>query len=210
MQEFLHHLSQPYNLAISVFLGMILLYWIVSFFGVGLDALDVDIDMDADGGTNLASLGPLSGIIKFLNGGSVPLTGIATFLAICTWFFSITGNDLFNPEADNRTGWIILGISSLIAIPAAKLITWPLAPFFRKLRESEIVEPILGQTGVVISRKVDAAYGQAEVARKEGAPASINCICPEGEIPRGETIKVVSYDQQSGLYTVHPIQNPPN
>lgn len=207
MQEFLQNLALPYNLAISILLGMIMLYWIVSLFGVGFDALDVDFDFDSDTGANLSSLGPLAGFIKLLNGSSVPLSGIATFFALSTWFFTVMGNDLFNEADDLKTGWIILGISGIAAVPATKLITWPLAPFFRKLKESEIAEPILGQTGVVISRKVDGSYGQAEVVRKEGAPASINCICQEGEIPRGESIEVISYDKLSGLYTVRPIQH---
>ena len=211
MLEFWQHITLPYHLLLTVGLILMLGYWFLCLIGVGIDTIDLDFDLDADADTGDASsplgLGLITGFVKFINGNTVPLSTIGSFLILLTWIGALNGNYYFNPENDVVKGWMIVVLAGIVSIPATKIVTWPLVPFFRKLRDSEKVEPILNQRGIVITKQVDDKFGQVEVIREGGAPATINCITTDNPISRGSEVLIESYDEFTGLYTVYPIKH---
>lgn len=213
MLEFWQQITLPYHLPLTVLLVLSLCYWMFSLLGVGLDSMELDFDMDMDLDTDAGNssspfgLGLLTGFVKFMNGNSVPLSTIGTFLILLTWFGAMGANERWNTEHDLVRGWMIVCLAGVAAIPMTKIVTLPMVPFFRKLKDSEKVEPILKQRGIVTSKLVDSKYGQVEVIREGGAPAMITCITADNPISRGTEVMVESYDDFTGLYTVYPIKN---
>mgnify|MGYP000176847511 CR=1 FL=1 len=74
------------------------------------------------------------------------------------------------------------------------------------MKELEKAEPAVGGTATVISKEVDAKYGQCEQIRTKGAPATLTCMTTEDSpIPRGTEVAVVSYSKETGVYTVRTL-----
>ncbi|MDB4465561.1 hypothetical protein N9057_04675, partial [Akkermansiaceae bacterium] len=64
MKEIWEQATIGYNMPFTILLGLVLLFWIVSLFGIGdFDAdLDVDVDLEVDGGAE----GQAEGAFGFL------------------------------------------------------------------------------------------------------------------------------------------------
>ena len=72
----------------------------------------------------------------------------------------------------------------------------------KRLNDTEIVAPVIGQPGVVRSIELDSKYGQVEVERADGAPAILNArlSADSPAVPRGTQVVIVSRDEKSGVY----------
>ena len=92
-----------------------------------------------------------------------------------------------------------------------KILTLPLVPFMRKLKDSEISQPVIGEAGVVRSIEIDGKFGQVEVQRSDGAPALLNArLGADAEpLPRGSSVIIVSLDESSGIYVVRHLPGAP-
>lgn len=188
-----------------------MLYWVLSIVGIfGIDSMDIDLDgdfdVDADGDTDGQLPAPVMSALRFVNAADVPLMAVLTLLSIFMWVGSMLANYYLNPHL---LDWLILVIflsSFVVSVILVKIATAPLVPVFRKMKELEKAEPAIGGTAIVISKEVDGKYGQAEQKRTKGAPAILTCITnEETPITRGTMVAVISYDKDSGIYTVRTI-----
>ena len=197
-----------------------MLYWISCIIGVlGIDSIDLDLDLDADididadldadldaDADGSAVPAPLAALLRFVNAADVPLMAVLSFLAIFMWVGSMMANYYLNPDLKD---WLIITIffsSFFVSVILVKIVTAPLVPIFRKMKELEKAEPAVGGTGIVISKEVTSKYGQVEQKRKEGAPATLNCITSEpSPIPRGTQVAIVSYNKETGIYKVRTL-----
>ncbi|MBK1881099.1 hypothetical protein JIN85_01660 [Luteolibacter pohnpeiensis] len=216
MKELWEQALLPYNLPLTIALGVVVVFWLVSLLGaVGVDLLDfdlpdsdVDVDMDVDVDGDAGNIGDVAGaLLRFVNAGLIPTTVVISVMVTAMWAISILTNYYLNPGHSNL---LALGFALGALITGAivtKLVTQPLVPLMKKLKEQEDAVPVIGQTGVVRSIILDSKFGQVEVIREQGAPAILNARLTEGAdaIPRGTEIVVVSLDQSSGVYLVHPI-----
>lgn len=201
-----------YNLPLTILLGLVFVFWLLSVLGtVDLDGfdfdIDTDLDADADGVGSGASEGVFGFMMRFVNAQDVPVMMVLSLLTLFMWVFSIGSNYLFNA---NQNGWIALGLSMISLIVSAvmvKLVTQPLRPFLRSLKnDQEHQEPLVGLGGIVKSRVLDSNFGQVEVPRDKGAPALLNAVLPEGRgaLVRGDKILVIDFDKEKDKFLVHP------
>ena len=202
----------PYNLPFTILLGLVVLFWVLTLLGaLGLDSLDGDIDPGVDGDVGNAADLPAT-MLRVVNAGSVPLTVVLSVLILAMWIGSITLNYYFNPSQSLLLALGFLVASFVAAVIATKLITQPLVPFMRRLKESENTAPVIGEVGVVRSIELDSKYGQVEVQRPDGAPALLNArLGPSSEpVPRGTEVAIISFDEPSGVYLVRPLPPTPS
>lgn len=199
MNELWEQAVLPYNLPITILLGLVVVFWVLTLLGaVGLDSLDIDADAELDG-----DLGDIpAAMLRVVNAGLIPLTVVLSLLILGMWIFSVILNYYFNP---GRSGLLASGFfiaSFVLGVVATKLVTQPLVPFMRRLKEAENAAPVIGEVGIVRSIRIDSEYGQVEVERPDGAPALLNArLGVDAEpVPRGTHVAIISMDEKTGIY----------
>ena len=194
------------NLPYTVFLGLILLYWLtvivgaldLDLFNVDLEAdVDADVDVDAPGlgGVGLAAL-------RFFHVGDMPLMLLLSFFALSLWVLSLLSNDYLRNQS--------LLVAGLLCMPnvfaslfVTKVVTLPFRALFKTLRHERRAAPeIVGLACVVKTSKVDASMGQAEMARN-GAPLLLNVRTADGDVlNQGEEALIIDFNEHTNTYTV--------
>lgn len=207
MKELWEQAILSYNLPLTILLGLVAVFWLLSVLGtVDIDGFDfeVDADVDAEGaGDGLSGLFGFA--MRFVNAHDVPVTIVLSLLSLFMWAGSVLANYYFNPA---QSGLIAAGIFVGVFFASAllvKLVTEPLRPFLRQLKnEEDNQEPIVGLVGKVKSRVLDSNFGQIEVPRTNGAPALLNAILPdEGEsLVRGDEVLIIDFDKDRDKYLV--------
>ncbi len=207
MKELWEQAILPYNLPLTIALGAVVLFWLVSLLGVlGVDSLDVEVPDDAS--ADAGHLGHVPGaMLRFVNAGHVPLTVVLSVLVLAMWLVSIMVNYYFNPAGSYLLAAAYFLVAFVCGVVATKILTQPLVPLMRRLKQAEDAVPVIGETGVVRSIEITESYGQVEVHRADGAPAILNARLAEGSepLPRGTQIVVLSLDESRGAYLVRPL-----
>ena len=208
MNELWEQATLPYNLPITILLGLVVLFWILTLVGaVGLDSLDVDADADVDG-----DLGDIpAAMLRVVNAGMIPLTVVLSLLILGMWIFSILLNFYFNPGHSWLVAFGFFLAAFVLGVIATKLITQPLVPFMRRLKEAENAAPVIGEVGIVRSIQIDSEYGQVEVERPGGAPALLNARLGINAEPvaRGTEVAIISMDEKTGVYLARALPSVP-
>jgi hypothetical protein len=193
----------PYNLPLTIALGAVVVFWLFSLIGaVGVDTLDLDLDVPEDVGAD-GHLGDLPGaMLRLVNAGHVPLTVVLSLLILAVWLISIFANYLFNPNHSLLTAGGLFVAALVLGVVVTKILTQPLIPLMRRLKEAEDAKPVIGEVGVVRSIELSDACGQVEVNRGDGAPAILNARLSSGSnpLPRGTAVVVLSIDEKTGIY----------
>ncbi|RYD35629.1 MAG: hypothetical protein EOP85_18860 [Verrucomicrobiaceae bacterium] len=205
MKELWEQAILPYNLPFTILLGLVVVYWLLTLLGaIGFDSVDGDLDVP-DGPEGLGDLP--SAMLRVVNAGAVPLTIVLSVLILAMWIISILLNYYLNPGHSLLIAGGFLIIGFILAVVATKIITQPLVPLMRKLKDAEDAAPVLGEIGVVRSIQLDCSYGQVEVQRPDGAPAILNArLSPDSEpVPRGNPVAVISMDEATGIYLVRAL-----
>jgi len=196
-----------YNLPLTILLGLVVLFWIFSLLGtIGIDSLDGELDSD---GADLSDLP--AAMLRVVNAGAVPLTVVLSVLVLALWMLSLTLNYYFNPTHSSFVAAACFLGALVGAVILTKILTQPLVPLMRKLKESENSQPVIGEVGVVRSLEIDDRFGQVEVQRADGAPALLNAkLGIDAEpLPRGASVIVVSLDENTGIYLVRHVPMAP-
>ncbi len=201
MKELWEQAILPYNLPFTILLGVMVGYWLLTLIGaVGMDSLDMDIDADASVDGDFGDIS--AAMLRLVNAGMIPVTVVLSILILLMWVGVLTLNFYLNP---GHSGLLALGfvVAAFIAgVIGTKIITQPLVPFMRRLKEAENAAPVIGEMGIVRSIELDSIYGQVEVQRPDGAPAILNAKLGPGSIavPRGTEVAIVSMDEKTGVY----------
>ncbi len=195
VQELWEQAILPYNLPITILLGLVVVFWILTLIGsLGIDSLDANAD---------GEIGDVpAAMLRVVNAGFVPLTVVLSILILVMWIVSITLNYYLNPTHSILLAGGIFLSAFVLGVIGTKLITQPLVPFMRRLKEAENAAPVIGEVGVVRSIQLDSEYGQVEVQRADGAPALLNArLGIDAEpVPRGTQVAIISMDESSGIY----------
>lgn len=197
----------PYNLPVTILLGLVVVFWILTL--VGAVSADADLDAGVDDPTNIGDVP--GAMLRIVNAGYVPLTVVLTILILMMWIGSIVLNYYFNPGGSLLVALGFFVAAFVLGVIATKIITQPLVPFMRRLKQAENAPPVIGEVGVVRSIQLDPTYGQVEVQRADGAPALLNArLGVDSEaVPRGTEVAIISFDEQSGVYLVRPLPPTP-
>ncbi len=196
----------PYNLPLTILLGMMVMFWLFTLLGaVGMDSLDMDLDADTDVGDVPAAM------LRVVNAGLIPVTVVLSILILLMWIAAMILNYYLNPGHS----WLLaLGFflaSFILGVIGTKILTQPLVPFMRRLKAAEDVAPVIGEVGIVRSIQMDSTYGQVEVARPDGAPAILNAKLgiDATPVPRGTQVAILSMDEKTGVYLARALPATP-
>lgn len=199
----------PFNLPLTILLGLVVVFWILTLVGaIGTD-VDVDLNPDASG----ADLGDIpAAMLRAVNAGFVPVTIVLSVLILMMWIASILLNHWFNPNGSILVALGFFLVAFVVGVITTKAITQPLVPLMRRLKEAENAPPVIGEVGIVRSIQLDATYGQVEVQRPDGAPALLNARLGADSEPvfRGTHVAVISHDEAAGIYLVRALPPTPS
>jgi hypothetical protein len=202
----------PGNLPLTILLGLVIVFWGITLLGlINSDSLDFDIDADAGG--DVDGLHDIPGaLLRAVNAGSVPVTVVLSVLVLAMWIVSMVLNYYFNPEGGLLLSAGFFLAAFILGVIATKILTQPLVPLMRRLKDAENAAPVIGETGIVRSIDIDSKFGQIEVARPDGAPALLNArLGPDAEpAPRGATVVIVSQDEATGIYLARVLPDSPS
>ena len=163
MTEFFQECIHNVNLPATVLLVVMLMYWMLVIVGlVGLDAMDLDLDLDADvgldadigmdadvgdvgggistapgtqvggGSSTTGNEGALRALFDFFYLGEVPIVIIGTFFVFFFWIFTVVTNHLMNPEMSIFIAAAWLFPNILVSLVLTRYCMIPFAILFRK------------------------------------------------------------------------------
>jgi hypothetical protein len=226
MLYFLQLCLSPVSLPFTVLFVLVLLYWVTVALGIlGVDFLDIDLDMDADvdfdadadvdfdadadvGGTGAASGTAMTETLRFFGVGDVPLMILASLYIISMWLFSMLASHYapvwfdVPPTMVVAAVWLVPNI--VLSLLLVKLVTAPLRSVFRKLKGDTATRTrIVGQTCLITTSEVSRKFGQAELQIEDGPPVRLNVRAdPKEELTKGDAALIVSHTPQGDTYEV--------
>ena len=221
MQALLQEALLPVNIAFTVLLIFVLLYWSTVLLGIiDISSVDVDIDLDADvdidadvdvdadtdveghsGGSSW-----LGQSLQFFNFGRVPFMVVISFLILSMWAMSILINYYWGHGAWSTA--LIMFIPNLaVSLLFTKLITTPLVPVFRHLDGSEQAVEYIGQECILTLPASGQAIGQAEVLIDD-TPLLVSVKLQDGQsMERGTKALIVGADEDGRYYLVKQLDS---
>ncbi len=207
MSQFLEACTQsPVNLALSVLLVLILIYWIIVFVGaVGMDSLDLDLDIDGepdfdidldvdadvdvdvdvdvdadvdvDTDGNLFHAGIGTSILKFFHIGTVPVLVLLSVFVLTLWAIGVLSYRWIGSWGVVLQLLMVIPFA-IVAIFLTKIVTTPLNVLFKKMQEQEDAEQKVDLIGQrCIVVSLTADHRHGQVeVQTEGAPLRLNVV----------------------------------
>ncbi|MGA4802551.1 hypothetical protein [Streptomyces lavendulocolor] len=170
-------------------------FWLLVPMGAaGTDCFDADVDAGA------------------LGLGGVPVSVSASLLIALSWFGCLTGSVLLA-----RAGWPaalvhLLGAALLCASLlgswwATRALVRPLAKLFPD-EPGPSLHDFVGSTCTIRTGRVDADFGQAEVAARDGSTAVVQVRRNDGgPLALGSTGLLYAYDDAGAFFWVAPFDD---
>ena len=206
-------IAQPV-LPASVLLAFLLVYSLISILGLiymGMDAPDMDLDVEIDAGVDLtAGTGLGMATVKWLNLSRVPLFVWGACFILLWWFISACLWIWFD-QFDYQANWMMAAFlssrSAVIAIGLTKYATNPMTKWF----EVDRYNPgrLIGQSCEVCTGKVDTTFGQARY-QTDAAPLLLNVRTDGPELMKGTLARIIDFDAEKRVYTVEAVEDEPN
>ncbi|MFD9882812.1 hypothetical protein ACFWZT_15320 [Streptomyces alboflavus] len=173
-------------------LAVVVVFWLLVAVGV------TDSDgFDAD--ASLSAWGP----------GGVPVTVAVSFMTVLSWFLSLSASVLASAVALPGSVRFVAGAVALIAVP---LVAWrvtrvaarPFARFFPD-EPGPSRQDFIGSVCFIRTGRVDAVFGQAEVAARDGSTAVVQ-VRQHGtdSLSRGSAGLLYAYDDTGEFFWVAP------
>lgn len=202
MGDFLIEITNPANILATSLLGLIVLYWLLVIFGaVGIDAFDLDTDMDGEADLELAD-GFLGTMFAFFHIGQVPLMLILSFFSLFFWASMVTCNHYLNPEFNLLTTAIWLVPCVIVSLLLTKVCVAPIARLFRSVDRQLDRNELIGSTAIVHTLKLDQKYGEIEI-ENNGPLMVLNARNESGQtLQKGDVVMIVAYDREKDVCLV--------
>jgi len=192
-------INLPFTVALLCFAG----YWLLAAVGL------FEFEGGDGGGDDLAMLGWLTGSLRFLHAGEVPIMLVLSIFSFCGWSLSMLANWYLNPEFSTLRGLLFFAPILMVSGLLTRFIAAPLRPFFRALQgTSDDHVEIVGKTGRVLTSEVNEKFGLARIEYK-GSPIDLQIRAdPSVKLHKGDPVLFVSRDEVSGYYRVVPNNQP--
>lgn len=211
MQALLHEALLPVNIAFTVLLVFVLLYWLTVLLGlIDFNFADLDLDVSAETDAELDTVAGEGGNwlhagLQFFNFGHVPFMVAFSFLTICMWAFSILIN-YYVGHGSWATAAILFLPNLAASLLATKLITAPLIPIFRHLDGSETPVDYIGQECTLTLPASGSTMGQAEVLINN-SPLLVNVkTVSEQQLEKGIKALIVNEDPAGKYYLIKKME----
>ncbi|MFC9633305.1 hypothetical protein ACFTY8_29545 [Streptomyces mirabilis] len=141
--------------------------------------------------------------------GGVPVTVVLSLVTAIGWFLSLSATVLLDAVASSG---VVRGSAGLVILAGALLIAWRVTRLVvRPLRHLFPDEPgpsrldFVGLTCTIRTGRVDAGFGQAEVAAKDGSTAVVQVRQTADEVlTSGSTGLLYAYDEAGEFFWVAP------
>ncbi|MDP0500090.1 MAG: hypothetical protein Q7P63_08305 [Verrucomicrobiota bacterium JB022] len=203
MPEIIREALAWYNLPLTILLGLVLLYWLVTLLGIFDFDLDFGGDVDAD-----ISLGGgfFKTLYKYFDLDVVPLSLFGSICITFAWFLSMLTNYYFNHALGLVMGFVYMGGSVLVSLFLTKAAMRPLRPWLRQLAiEGTVHEPMVGKICTVRTGEVTDSFGQGLV-KWDGREKILQIRLVPGSAPlkRGDEALIIEGDDKRLLYYVQP------
>lgn len=204
MSEVLQNALLPYILPYTLFLGLVIVYWLFVIFGamdIDIFEFDLDADIEIEGGHSF-----FRGLLSFCNIGSVPLTIIISLISLQMWVGAMSLDHYqVHGLIVNIPFWLFQVFSFililLLSVLITALLTRPLNRFFTIKSELKN-QDLVGKVCNVTTSKVTEIFGGAEF-ETNGSPINISIRNKDNEeFKRGDQAIITHYDEKNNLYFV--------
>ena len=189
-------------------LGLMVLWSLLAVLGsvdLDLPGSQVDLDVDAGGGTAGPSDGLAILMMKWLNLKDVPLVLWMGTLAVIWWFISASLWSLVDVRWFNPPGWLgsmlLIARNLAVALPLTKLATQPMRGWF--VTEHLDAQSLIGRECQISSSVASTEFGQVKL-KTSGAPLLLNVRTDGPSLIRGTHVWITHYDAKRRLYIVSP------
>jgi hypothetical protein len=193
----------------TALLLVVLIYWLLALVGwVDFESSGVDMELELQADGDPGEISTLAGYVVALGLNGVPFSIVVSLLVLVAWTLSCLAGEWLMPWVPTwplqlliGTGVLVLSVALAIFI-TARLIR-PLRGLF-VTHQAVANASFVGQTCTVMSQKVDARSGYAEVAQR-GANIQIR-IRAEGDnrLTKGDAARILEYDEAANRYLVAP------
>lgn len=204
MDPFYQNISSFPTVIFTVVFTLMLLYWVIAVLGwVDIGFLDFGLP-EVDG--SIETVNVLAGLfLKFgLNG--VPVTLVLTLISMFGWLVSYYADYyLLTPYTSGVIEFFLGGVVFLGSLFIAILITAQIIKPIRKLFGDSLAnnsKKILGQTLIVRTLRVDAAFGEARL--NDGGAGLVLKVRASGEhkFKKGDRVVAYEYLTDKNIYRV--------
>ncbi|MDX2304337.1 MAG: DUF1449 family protein [Microscillaceae bacterium] len=218
MIELLRAAFSPVNIAYTVLLLLVLVYWftvIIGFLDFHFFDFDVETDVDVGADAHVAThiepgegINPVLSFLVFFNLGKVPFMIFFSFMVLFLWIGSMIGNRYFS-DGSEYFALTLLIPNFMVSLLLTKLFTAPLKSVFREDEaEFNSNKEVIGHVGTAKLPIDDSSIGQLMVPTKTGAPLILNAKAMQGNrIERGEKGVVVHYDEENKVFIVEAFED---
>lgn len=207
MLELWEHATLPYNLPLTLLLGVILVYWVLCICGLfGIDMLDGLFGCEGDVSDATPPSGVLQSVLRYLNATEVPLIMVLSLLSLYLWTIAVIGNFFLNPGQSELLAGILIFPNLVVSLILVKVTTKPLAPLMRKMKAHTLTHiDLKGRTGKIRTGDINEKFGQVQL--DGDSDYLINAHLPEGHepLPRHTEVLVIGGPDENGLYVVRPL-----
>jgi hypothetical protein len=210
MSELYEAAFAPANMAYSIALIVMTVYWLIAIVGlVDIDAFDIDLDVDYGADLDLdADVGDMPGldsqsILGFLNVGEIPVMAYVSLVVLSMWVVSVQINYYLAEYGIGYHTWfaVALFVPNLVfGLMVAKVITTPIKNLNRKQALAKV--ELLGKSATVSSLTLNNHGGQCDVGGKT-PPNMINATTRGDEtLERGTPVEIRAYNPDDNTYIV--------
>lgn len=199
----------------TVFLGVLVVYWLISIVGIvdmG-DAIDAHGHMDgvdaAHGAHEVPDLHTLAAYMVALGLGGVPLSVVASVLVFCTWLGTALLHNYviaFLPTDILRvlSGVAVLLFTTALSIPITARAIKPMRGLFVK-HGARTNSSLVGLECKILTEKVDHGFGRAEVPNPGGGiNIRVWAVAPN-DLHKNSKAIILAYDEAKGQYEVQAV-----
>ncbi|MEU7584292.1 hypothetical protein AB0B50_42695 [Streptomyces sp. NPDC041068] len=197
MREFVEAAAGFPAVVFTSALVVVLGFWLlVVLGGAEADGFDADVDLDAAGL------------------GGVPVSVAVSMAVVVAWFSTLTGAVLIGRAELTGFGRLAAELALLlVSLPlswwAARSLVRPLARLFPD-EPGPSLQDFIGSVCTIRTGRVDARFGQAEVAAQDGAVAVVQVRqdpqAREGALTAGSSALLYAYDDTGEFFWVAPYQ----
>lgn len=203
--EFVDAAFHVVNLPATLLLILVLVYWLTVILGVlDLSSLDMElpeIEGEIEGGGEIAHPN-VDAFFEYFNIKYVPISIFISFFGLNFWVTSMIANEQFGGRAVPLIGLAVFGVNVVFSLHMAKVVTWPMVPLFKQMKEHMAEKrELVGARVVVTSSKADADFGQAEIL-EEGAPITLNVRTEGEELPKGTEAVILDHLTERDIYII--------
>ncbi len=209
MMELLYEAVQPANLIYTILLGLAILYALTVVIGVlDMEAFDIDIDVDADVDidtdvdTDVEGGGFFVEVLSFFNLGRIPFMIIYSITSLLMWMIGMISNHYLGGNVSYAL--MLMTPITLISLIITKVVTTPLIPAFKSMKEGVEPTDYIGLKGELLLPVSPNEKSQIEVII-DGDVHRIAVAQMEGDemmLPKGTKVYVTGVSEDKSFYWI--------